>query len=121
MPRTPTARRRVAAALGWTSLAMGLCLLAPGPAAQLFGLGERTGLMRLIAARDLLVAAGLLRGRRPARWLRVQALCDALDATGVAASLLRGRMPVGRGAAWLALALAGGSAALLAARPRRRA
>jgi hypothetical protein len=115
---TSTAQRRVAAALGWASLAMGLCLLAPAPAARLFGLGDRTGLVRLIAARDVLVAAGLLRGRRPARWLGVQALCDALDATGVTVSLLRGRMPVGRGAAWLATAAAGAAAALLAARPR---
>jgi hypothetical protein len=110
---------RVTACLAAGSLAMGLCLLAPARAGRLFGLGGRPGLVRLIAARDLLVGLALLRGRRRAAWLRVHALCDAVDGAGVAVALARGRMPRGRALAWLALAAAGGAAALAEARRAR--
>jgi hypothetical protein len=104
--------RRVPVVLGWVSVGMGLSLLAPGLAARLFGMGDRPGLMRAIAVRDLVVGVGLLRSRRPAPWLRAHALCDAVDGTGVALALLRGAMPRWRGLAWLALAAAGGALAL---------
>lgn len=99
--------------LGPLSVAMGLSLLAPAHAARLFGLGERTGLMRAIAARDLVVGIGLLRSRRPAPWLRAHAVCDAVDGAGVAIALLRGAIPRWRGLAWLALAATGGAVALI--------
>lgn len=85
----------VARILGWISLAMGLTLLAPGRAARLFGLGRRPGLMAVIGVRDVAIGLGLLRGRRPAVWLRAQAAADAVDATIVGLELLRRSGPSG--------------------------
>jgi hypothetical protein len=118
VPPAPPAAR----ILGWISLVMGLTLLAPGRAARLFGLGRRPGLMAVIGVRDVVIGLGLLRGRRPAVWLRAQAAADAVDATIVGLALLgvRGRPgwrgDRGRRLAWLGLAVGGAVVALRSAR-----
>jgi hypothetical protein len=76
--------------IGWASLTMGPALLAPARAARLFGLGTRPWLMHALAVRDLAIGLGLLRDRRPARWLRLHALADAMDAAVVGVGLLTG-------------------------------
>lgn len=108
--------RRLARAIGWASLPMGLTLLAPGRAARLFGLGERPRLMVAIGARDVVIGLGLLRARRPARWLRIHALADAVDATIVGVGLRTGAVARWRGTAWLAVALGSAWVALAEAR-----
>ena len=100
---------RVIRGIGWISVAMGFAALAPAWASRLFGLGHRPGLMRAIGARDLVIGLGLLSGRRRARWLRLQALADAVDATIVALSLRSGAVATGRGVAWLVFALGSGA------------
>jgi hypothetical protein len=44
--------------------------------------------MAVIGVRDVVIGLGLLRGRRPAGWLRAQAAADAVDATIVGLALL---------------------------------
>lgn len=82
--------RKLARVFGWVSLGLGLTLLtAPAQTVRLIGMGERPGLGYLLGARDLVLAAGLLRSESPARWLRARAISDAGDAmllTGGAAS-----------------------------------
>ena len=128
-PAPPAAR-----ILGRISPVMGLTRLAPGRAARLFGLGRRPGLMAVIGVRDVAIGLGLLRGRRPAVWLRAQAAADAVDATVVGLELLglsgrpgdsghpgdsgRPGRPVDRGRrlAWLGLAVGSAVVALRGAR-----
>ncbi len=100
-------------ALGWASIAMGMTLLAPSRAARLFGLGSRPRLMIAIGARDLAIGLGLLNSRHPARWLRVQALADAIDAVIVGVGLLKGTVARWRGFGWVVVALASGGAGLV--------
>ncbi len=99
---------RLIRGIGWISVAMGFAALAPRRASRLFGLGNRPWLMRAIGARDLVIGLGLLSGRSRSRWLRIQALADAIDATFVALSLRSGAVAPGRGVAWLAFALGSG-------------
>ena len=119
----PTVRRRSYSALrpgrvdrprvlACISIAMGLCLLTPTRAARLFGLGSRPGLMTAIASRDL--AIGLLLYfdlSRRATWLRLHAMANLVDGTGVGIALCLRRMPAGRGLGWLLLAIVGGTLA----------
>jgi hypothetical protein len=99
---------RLIRGLGWIAVAMGLAALAPKRASRLFGLGDRSGLMRAIGARDFVIGLGLLSGRRRALWLQLQALADAVDATIVARGLRSGAVARRRGVAWLVFALGSG-------------
>ena len=107
---------RLIQGIGWISVAMGFAALAPAWASRLFGLGHRPRLMRAIGARDLVIGLGLLSGRRRARWLRIQALACAVDATFVALSLRSGAVATGRGVAWLVFAVGSGVFGWLQAR-----
>ena len=107
--------RTITRALGWLSLGMGLTLLAPGRAAQLFGLGPRPALMRAIATRDIAIGAGLLATRVPAPWLRAQAAADLLDAALLVHTLRNRRGNRPRALAWLLFASGAAVVALNAA------
>jgi hypothetical protein len=104
--------RGLTRALGWISLVMGLSLLSPTRAARLLGLGNRPRLMCAIGLRDIVIGTGLLRYRRPAFWLRMQALADAIDAAIVGKGLLTGTVDRVQGWSWLAFALGSGWAGI---------
>jgi uncharacterized membrane protein len=75
-------RREVdpAQALGLLSVGLGLAaLLAPGPLGRLVGLSGHTSLLRLVGARELASAAGLLTQRDPTPWLWSRVAGDAMD------------------------------------------
>ena len=70
---------RLATRVGWVSLGMGAAMtLAPRRSAALLGWADRGGLARLVGGVDLILGAGLLRGRRRARWMLVRAILNAI-------------------------------------------
>ncbi|MCM0676427.1 SRPBCC family protein [Micromonospora phytophila] len=72
-------------ALGWLSLALGVgALAAPGRLAQLTGVDDSPlapTVIPAVGARELVHAAGLIRGRRPAGWAWTRVAGDAMDLT----------------------------------------
>ena len=74
---------RLARALGWFSLGLGLAeMAAPRRLAHLIGIGdsdERRLLLRLLGLREIANGAGILRGRRPAGWMWSRVGGDAID------------------------------------------
>jgi uncharacterized membrane protein len=72
--------QRTAQALGWLSIGLGLgALLAPRIMGNLTGLGSRTGLLRMVGARELASGAGLLSGRDATPWLWSRVAGDTMD------------------------------------------
>ncbi|MCW2879036.1 MAG: putative rane protein [Sphaerisporangium sp.] len=76
---------RLACALGWASLGLGIVqLAAPGAVSRLSGVDDsawaRTG-VRLVGVRELMHAAVLLGSRRPAPWVWTRVAGDAMDLT----------------------------------------
>lgn len=97
--------QKLARGMGWVSAGVGLALLAaPERTTNLFGLGRRRKLGLILAARDFVLAAGLLRGHAPKPWLRVRALSDAADATLLLGLAISGASPRGRAALGFAVA-----------------
>ncbi len=112
--------RALARAIGWGSLVVGVSAeLAPSRTAGAFGMGERGRLARLIGAKDLAIAAGLLGSENPRPWLLARAASDAQDAAILLAGLASGAFPRGRAAFGLAV-VAGNCAASLALARRLR-
>ena len=71
--------QRLAMGVGWVTLGMGAAMtLAPRRSADLLGWADHEGLARLIGGVDLILGAGLLRGRRRARWMLARALLNAI-------------------------------------------
>jgi uncharacterized membrane protein len=74
---------RLARALGWFSLGLGLAeLAAPQQLSRLIGIADtndRRRLMRALGVRGLVSGAGILRGRRQAGWLWSRVGGDAID------------------------------------------
>lgn len=88
---------KLARGVGLVSLGVGLALVtAPARTVELFGMGERPNLGRFLGIRDLILAAGLLRGGNPAAWLRARAVSDAADAALLAGGNTTGTFPRGR-------------------------
>lgn len=59
--------------VGWVSLGLGLALVvSPARIVKGLGMGERPNLGRLLGVRDLVLGAGLLRGRSEATWLKAR-------------------------------------------------
>jgi uncharacterized membrane protein len=81
-PSVETAHR-LARALGWFSVGLGLAtLLAPRRMAQFIGVGPNGGnhaLLRAIGARELASGVGILNQRDPSNWLWTRIGGDALD------------------------------------------
>ena len=96
---------RLARAVGWVSLGLGLALVAsPARIVKQLGMGERPNLGRLLGARDLVLGAGLLRGGSEAIWLRARGAADALDAALILGGLYLGAFPKSRAPVGLAMA-----------------
>ena len=71
--------QRLATGVGWVSLGMGAAMtLDPRRSVAILGWADREGLARLIGGVDLILGAGLLRGRRRARWMLARALLNAI-------------------------------------------
>jgi hypothetical protein len=80
VPRSSEGRtQRLATGVGWVSLGLGAAMtLNPRRSAALLGWADREGLARLVGGVDLILGAGLLRGRRRARWMLARALLNAV-------------------------------------------
>jgi uncharacterized membrane protein len=118
---------RLAPGLGWLSLGLGVVqVAAPGVVSGLAGVDDSAparAVIRLVGVRELVHAAGLLRGRRPVGWAWSRVAGDAIDlsALGWVVGSRAGRM---RRRAALATAAVAGITALdlfAATRPARPA
>lgn len=101
----------LARALGWFSLGLGAAeLLMPGTLNRALGIRGGRLLTRSCGAREMAAGVGLLASRRPAPWLWFRLASDVLDlgALGLQVRPSHSR----RGAAWAALGLVAGLAAL---------
>ncbi|MEV7969547.1 SRPBCC family protein [Sphaerisporangium sp. NPDC088356] len=76
---------RIASALGWASIGLGMVqLAAPGPITRLSGVDDSPlarGLVRFVGVRELFHAMVLLGSRRPAPWVWTRVAGDAMDLT----------------------------------------
>ncbi len=103
--------------VGWVSLGLGLALVvSPARIVKGLGMGERPNLGRLLGVRDLVLGAGLLRGRSEATWLKVRGVADVLDAALILGGLSLGAFPKGRAPVGLATATSFAILSLLLAR-----
>jgi hypothetical protein len=74
------ADERLQRALGWGSVGTGLVLLAfAGRVCRFIRLPGRSGLVRAVGVRDVLVGLGLVLGQERLPWLWARSLSDALD------------------------------------------
>lgn len=80
---------RVADALGWLSLVLGLAeVLAPRLVTRALGATKPT-LVRSYGVREIAAGMGLLAGRRPRFWLWARVIGDGLDLASLAGTLGR--------------------------------
>ncbi|NKJ47436.1 hypothetical protein CIC12_11920 [Burkholderia sp. SG-MS1] len=71
---------KVAHALGWFSIALGIGqLVAPRAVARMAGVDTRTGVVRLYGLRELACGVGILTSRNPASFLWARVGGDAID------------------------------------------
>lgn len=78
--RAVTGPARVAQALGWFSIGLGLAqLVAPRKMSRAVGAGERPRLMRAIGMREVASGVGILTQRRPTGWLWSRVGGDVMD------------------------------------------
>ena len=71
---------RLRRALGWGSVGSGLALLLFAPRIRrLLRLPARSGALRAVGARDVLIGMGLVMGRDRRPWLWARSVSDALD------------------------------------------
>ena len=103
--------RKLATALGWFSIGLGLVELFGGRRlGRWLGVPHRSGLVRLFGLREMASGIGILAGRDPRAWLNARVVGDALDAFALLGAL-RGYNPE-RPRVALALATVAGAAAL---------
>jgi hypothetical protein len=73
-------RERLPLTLGWGSVGTGWVLLAfAGRVCRLLRLPDRTGLVRAVGVRDVIIGLGLVLGRERLPWLWARSVSDALD------------------------------------------
>lgn len=71
---------RIARALGWFSIGLGLAqLLAPRGISRAVGIDQRPVLMRSLGVREIASGIGILSQRRPDNWLWTRLAGDAID------------------------------------------
>jgi uncharacterized membrane protein len=102
--------RRIAYALGWLSIGVGLAqIFAPRAVSRLIGAPRYSRIVRAMGVRELVTGIGMLTGRNPAPWLWSRVAGDVADGALLgAASLARGadRKRIGVTAAAVAAAAA---------------
>jgi hypothetical protein len=106
-PRRSAGRaQRLATGVGWVSLVLGVALtFDPRRSANLLGWADREGPSRLVGAADMVLAVGLLLGRRRAGWLLARALLNAAICLVYLRVLTEGRARAGGAGAGLMAAL----------------
>lgn len=76
----PTSQQRLAHALGWFSLGLGLSeALSPGALGKMLGLHHHRTLTRVMGLREIAAGVGILTRRRPTGWVWGRVAGDALD------------------------------------------
>lgn len=109
--------QKLARGIGWLSVAVGLQLVvAPASGTRRFGMGDRPTLGRVMGVRDLVVGAGLLRGKDARTWLVARGLNDAADAAIILGGMLSGAFPRDRAPVGFAVATSLSVGSLLLAR-----
>jgi uncharacterized membrane protein len=77
---TPPAQERLAQALGWFSLGLGLSeVLSPGALGGMLGIRNHKTLTRVMGMREITAGVGILSQRRPTGWVWGRVAGDALD------------------------------------------
>ncbi len=99
--------QRLSTGVGWVSLGLGVAMtLDPRRSAGVLGWADRERLTRLVGAVDVILGAGLLLGRRRARWMLARALLNAAIGLVYARVLAEGRPRRGRAGAGTVLTIA---------------
>lgn len=76
----PLSQQRLAQALGWFSLGLGLSeTVSPGALGRMLGLSNHKALTRIMGLREITAGIGILSRRRPAGWVWGRVAGDALD------------------------------------------
>ena len=72
--------QRLARALGWLSICLGVTeIAAPGAVARLAGINGRRGLVRALGVREIAHGVGILSRRKPVGWLWSRVFGDVVD------------------------------------------
>lgn len=104
--------RRLAKALGWFSIGLGVSeVLAPRALGRSLGMAHRAGLLRGYGLRELATGIAILSTGGRARWLWARVIGDALDLVTLAPALRR-RNNARRLGAGIATGMVAGIAAL---------
>lgn len=108
---------KLARGIGWLSVVVGLRLVAaPASGTRGFGMGDRPTLGRIMGVRDLIVGAGLLRGKDTRTWLVARGINDAVDAAIILGGAVYGVFPRDRAPVGLTIATSLSVASLMLAR-----
>lgn len=76
----PTSQQRLAQALGWFSLGLGLSeALSPGALGRMLGLRNHKALTRIMGLREITAGVGILSQQRPTSWVWGRVAGDAVD------------------------------------------
>jgi hypothetical protein len=79
---------QLAKGLGWFSIGLGMTqLLAPRWLGQKIGIGERTGILRALGARETITGVGVLMEEKPTLSLWGRVVGDVMDVALLAAAL----------------------------------
>jgi uncharacterized membrane protein len=98
--RPSAADERLARALGWFSIGLGLAeVAAPRGLANMIGVPERQILLRTLGVREIASGVGILTGRRRVGWLWSRVAGDAMDLALLAAAFAAPRANRSRAAA----------------------
>ena len=78
---------RIAHALGWFSIGLGLTeVLSGGRLGQALGMEERTGLLRAFGLREIVTGMGILSQPRPTAWVWGRVGGDVMDLAALCAA-----------------------------------
>lgn len=82
---------QITRSIGWGSIALGVAgIAAPRLLCRILGYGDRPNLVRLLAARDLVIGAGLIAAHDARPWLLARTAAEAVDTITHAAGAITG-------------------------------